>query len=305
MDLLRRALFSEARNAFARRRVLANRQASCCSRSYSTLSPSVSASTQVTSQSRGASPLAVIVFGVPILITAGLGTWQLQRMTAKKDLLRLKKERMEASSLSISPAMLTDADRQELEYRHVRIEGRFDHSHEMLVGPRMHGETLGYHLLTPFNCNDGSIVIVNRGWIPAALKDPKARVAFTMSGPVCVTGVVRRPGQPSRFVPPNDPVKGDWYYISPSEMGRTVGLMSDPLIVEVVGRVQDKVYPVPRDPLEVVGEYVMPYDHRNYAITWYTLCVGLIGLTYFRFKKGPVRPIRSFTPSSPKPHSQT
>src|SRR3546814_14783780 len=44
--------------------------------------------------------------------------------------------------------------------------GHFDNSRQLLLDNQSHNDTPGYHVWTPLVQDDGSTVIVDRGWIP-------------------------------------------------------------------------------------------------------------------------------------------
>jgi surfeit locus 1 family protein len=49
----------------------------------------------------------------------------------------------------------------------VRCSGTFDHSKEILLGPRTKDNTLGYHVITPLIREAGAgSILVNRGFVP-------------------------------------------------------------------------------------------------------------------------------------------
>lgn len=65
---------------------------------------------------------------------------------------------------------------KDFEYRRVKVTGVYDHAHEMLLGPRTRGDgNSGYFLITPLVRENGSIVLVKRGWVPTEKKDPHTR----------------------------------------------------------------------------------------------------------------------------------
>ena len=73
----------------------------------------------------------------------------------------------------------------------------------------------GYQVLTPLREPDGRIVFVNRGFIPAALKDRAKRQAGEPKGPVRVVGLLRLPpdGRPNWFLPDNRPDLNYWFWV--------------------------------------------------------------------------------------------
>jgi cytochrome oxidase assembly protein ShyY1 len=72
--------------------------------------------------------------------------------------------------------------------RLVRVGGRYDADRQVLVGGRRLEGRAGYLVLTPLVTADGSAVLVERGWVPAAGVGATAVPA----GPVTVTGRLAR-----------------------------------------------------------------------------------------------------------------
>jgi surfeit locus 1 family protein len=87
-----------------------------------------------------------------------LGLWQLDRKAEKERLF----ERFEqAPSLSLEQALERD-DR----FARVEAYGRFDAQRHFLLDNRIWQGRAGVHVLTPFTLADGTVVLVNRGWLP-------------------------------------------------------------------------------------------------------------------------------------------
>src|SRR5690606_28548174 len=101
-------------------------------------------------------------------------------------------------------------DLQNEEYRPYVATGRFLHRNEaqvytVLSDAKGSFSGAGYWVLTPLLRGDGSIVIVNRGFVPLEKKEPKTRAEGQMEGEVRVTGLLRAPEQTNFFTPANDP----------------------------------------------------------------------------------------------------
>jgi surfeit locus 1 family protein len=78
------------------------------------------------------------------------------------------------------------------EYRRVKVKGTFRHDQEMLVGPRTRGDgVVGYFLITPLQREDGSVILVKRGWVALDKKDKRNRPDSLVTGPVEVEGLLR------------------------------------------------------------------------------------------------------------------
>eukprot|EP00850_Spirogloea_muscicola_P004256 SM000018S03621 [mRNA] locus=s18:330498:333045:- [translate_table: standard] len=115
-----------------------------------------------------------------------------------------------------------------------------------------------------------------------------AAVEGTAPPPVMrICGVVRSSEQPSAFVPANVPTAGQWFYMDVPAMAAACGLPPGTLLVDAIrdgGALEATLQgsPIPKEPSELVRQSVMPQDHLNYAITWYTLSAATAYIAYRR-----------------------
>src|SRR5690606_36712454 len=102
--------------------------------------------------------------------------------------------RLEAR-LAAPPATVKDAarDQQSAEFRRVAVSGRFLHEHEMHYPGRTLDGVVGFEIVTPLVTDAERVVLVDRGWVPQAARDPAARPGSQPSGTVAAEGVVRLP----------------------------------------------------------------------------------------------------------------
>ena len=107
-----------------------------------------------------------------LAVLVGLGTWQLQRLEWKTQLIAERDAGLAAAALSL-PA--DDGQLAALEFRKVTARGRFLHDRELYVGSRTNHGKAGYHVLTPLQVEDGTVLLVNRGWVPLDRHDPASR----------------------------------------------------------------------------------------------------------------------------------
>lgn len=158
------------------------------------------------------------------------------------------------------------------EYRHVRVRGTFLHKDEIPVGPVGHDGVAGWRVVTPLKLAGGGYVLVDRGFVPDELKRPESRPLGQVTGPVTVSGLLRRPGPKGYFAPDNDPAGHDWFRIDPLAMGRALGLES----VAPFWVAADKT-PNPGGWPRGGADVIMPRnEHLQYAITWYLLAAALV-----------------------------
>jgi cytochrome oxidase assembly protein ShyY1 len=122
------------------------------------------------------------------------------------------------------------------------VLGQLDHSKEVLI-PRKHPTTgtAGFEVFNPLYCYEGgrtsfnniinekpnvvridrSAIIINRGWIPAHLKDKRHRpgVELNTRQLVKVKGVWRAGKNIHDYKYPNNPNNNEWYNLSLEDMG--------------------------------------------------------------------------------------
>lgn len=206
-----------------------------------------------------------------------LGTWQLDRL-AEKDALIAERQ----AALVLPPLDLTDFAGAPITiaYRRVTVSGHFLHEKELRIGPKLRRGRAGWQVITPFRRMDGGIVFVDRGWVPEIMKDPQSRQEGQAGDPVILTGLVKSGGVRGAFVPDNDAVNGEWYWIDPTAMAAYLNLAGVAPFWIVANRDRDRpVGPIGSD------QVAMPANnHLQYAIIWYALAASLcaFALAYWR-----------------------
>ena len=215
-------------------------------------------------------PLIIVILGTSVLL--GLGTWQMQRLGWKE---RLIKERQ--AGLAMPSIDLPDGvdDWRGFAFRTVRVNGVFRHDLEQIFGVEARGGVLGHHVLTPLARAEGPMILVNRGWIPAERIDPATRLAGQLTDPTTLEGVARYrlDDQPGWFTPENDPAAGLWYHYDLAAMETALGIPLAPLVIEA-----DDMPNPGGLPIGGSSQIKLANNHLQYALTWYALAVGLIGV---------------------------
>jgi surfeit locus 1 family protein len=215
---------------------------------------------------------------LPAVVGAlALGTWQVQRLQWKNELIAERQARRDAPPLAGLPSHFNAAEH---EFRKVRVEGRFLHTKELYLAARSERGNAGYHVLTPLALEGGGTILVNRGWIPLERKSPETRQPGQLPGKVAVEGYLRLPPPRGWFVPDNEPDKNFWFYVDVPAMARKMQLADvKPYIVEAGPAEMPGGYP-----RGGITRFELPNDHLQYAITWYAMAaIGtVIFLLYHR-----------------------
>lgn len=216
---------------------------------------------------------------VALAVLVSLGVWQLQRKQWKDGLVAQIEARAHGEPAAVPPEAawprwLAEDD----EFRRVHLTGRFLYDKEAPVHGLMSGQrgapVQGYYLLTPLQQADGSIVIVNRGFVPTELRDPARRPDSEPPGEVTVTGLVRAPEGRTWFVPENDPARNDWFVRDTAGIARAGGLArAAPFLVDADATPNPGGWPKGgQTPVRLSN------DHLQYALTWFGLALTLLGV---------------------------
>lgn len=235
--------------------------------------------------------LAWMLAGAALLtaLFAALGVWQVQRMGWKHDLIARVQARVQAAPVP-APAVgewpAVQADPAAFEYRRLRLEGEFIHTDEALVQAlTAHGA--GFWVMTPLRLADGRVVLVNRGFVSPAQRDPAARGAPAPEGPVTVTGLLRISEPGGGFLRKNDPAAQRWHSRDVAAMAAARGLPVAgvaPFFVDADAVPQAGAAPVG-------GLTVLKFSdsHLVYALTWFGLAAMTAGAGVYLLRDNAAR----------------
>lgn len=204
--------------------------------------------------------VAAALASVGFLALAG---WQLQRLGWKTDLIARVEQRLQAEPVAPPAGAVTQAD----EYRRVRLQGRFDTREVLVQATTQLGG--GHWVITPLRLDDGSTVLVNRGFVPPEQRAPVQHAA--PAGPVELTGLLRLTETGGGPLRANVPAEGRWYSRDVAGIAAQLGVTA-PLAPYFVDEAADPAQPRrwPRPGLTVVR---FANNHAVYAATWLALAV--------------------------------
>ncbi len=224
------------------------------------------------------------VFTVPVvLLCLGLGFWQIERLFWKRELIAQRQAAVAAAPIA-APRSLEEA--RDLAFHPIADEGVFLHDKEIFLGATSEAGRNGYQVLTPLQESGGRIVFVNRGFIPAELKDSAKRSDGQIAGAVRIQGLLRLPPaqKPAWFLPHNRADLNYWFWVDLPAMAAAAGLNRvAPFYIDA------NATPNPGGwPKGAVTRLELRNDHLQYAITWFSLAVALI-VIYFLYHRRHAR----------------
>jgi surfeit locus 1 family protein len=204
------------------------------------------------------------------LAFAALGTWQVQRLFWKLDLIARVDARIHADPVPAPAAAEWAAiSREKDEYRHVTAIGLFQHDKTVLV-QAVTERGAGFWVLTPMRLADEASVLINRGFVPSDRSDPAARLAGEIAaGSVTVTGLLRITEPDGGFLRANDPANDRWFSRDVAAIAVSKGVTDiAPYFIDA------DATPNPGG-LPIGGLTVVTFrnSHLVYALTWYALAV--------------------------------
>lgn len=142
--------------------------------------------------------LALTLAGAAVMVA--LGFWQLDRFHQRNSINDRIDKGASGSSISLTERVgapaggagtAGPAPAGDVEYTRVSATGRYDQSREILIRDRTVNDTVGFEVLTPLVLDDGTAVLVDRGWVAPA--DGGASVAPSV--PAAPTGEVTAVGR--------------------------------------------------------------------------------------------------------------
>jgi surfeit locus 1 family protein len=212
-----------------------------------------------------------------LIVLVGLGVWQLQRLDWKEGVIARIEGRIERKPVTLARAIELSKELGNPSYLPVRAEGRFHHKRERyLYAISLDGQP-GWHVITPLETVNGNVVLIDRGFVPEALRDPEARPESQIQDVVAVTGLIRTPEEPSLFVPDNDPQANQWFTRDLAAMARSMfpggTVQVAPFFLEATESDVPGGWPkAGQTRLKITN------NHLQYALTWFGLALSLAAI---------------------------
>jgi surfeit locus 1 family protein len=212
-----------------------------------------------------------------------LGVWQLERRAWKHALIERVEQRVHAEPVAApAPADWPQVSAARDEYRRVRVSGVFLHDAEALVQASTELGA-GWWVMTPLRQADGTVVLVNRGFVPPQRRDRPARAAGNPEGEVTIVGLLRMSEPGGGFLRNNVPTAERWY-------SRDVAAIAAARRLDKVAPYFIDAGPAPssdtRSPVGGLTVVQFRDNHLVYAITWFALAAMAAAAAHLAVKSG-------------------
>jgi cytochrome oxidase assembly protein ShyY1 len=147
----------------------------------------------------------------------------------------------------------------------------------------------GYMIVCPFRLEDGSVIMVNRGWVPLKLRETNSRPAEPDT-PQDIVGVLRTPERANQYTPDNNARMNEWYNINIEQMTQhgAPGKPAGRFFVQLLDIERTRAcyeneivdsYPIKSVKSDFFYWYVMPETHLGYAMFWFG-SFGIFGTAF-------------------------
>jgi len=196
-----------------------------------------------------------------------MGVWQLHRLTWKEGIVASIRRAQAAAPVALpeNPSP----------FEKVIVTGDWVPGKAALYGDEVHdspnGPVPGAELIMPMRLANGSVVLVDLGWVPQAEPVPLA------NPPEAAVGYIHSPILPNWVSPPDDPAHGLYYTLDPQRIGAGLGLDNvAPYTLISLGPLPPPGSKMPQPAQDLPTP---PNNHYEYALTWF----GFAGVLVFQF----------------------
>jgi len=226
------------------------------------------------------------LFVLALVVTMiNLGLWQAGKYEDKKAANKVVRERLAAPIADIASVIRpTDpySKATALQNRPVRVSGVFE-ADQMLVRGRSLDQEPGSWVLTPLRRSDGSLVIVNRGWIrnDGSLTAVPAYEPVP-TGTVTVTGLLQ-PTVTRDQIGPTDPPTGHLTNLARADIARYARQLDGPVVpawvqLRTLTPPQVASPPARRVPTVLGPPELDQGPYFSYAVQWFIFTtIALVG----------------------------
>ena len=215
-------------------------------------------------------PLFAFIVALSILL--GLSGWQIKRLNWKTDLISQR-----ISSFESDPISFINLNQPEKnEFRKVFVDGQLLNEFEMYMPALSKRGNNGFHILVPLKTTSGKLIIYDTGWIPLKIKEKEKRLLNISKNPQTFEAVIRTSGRKGYFQPDNDTDTNTWFFVEPELMSEYLKMnFENQYYLEAVKNGPNGF------PLGNQTRIYLRNNHLQYALTWFMIACGLIGVFFF------------------------
>ena len=194
-----------------------------------------------------------------------LGQWQLDRLVWKKSIL----VEIESKISGLPQSLPSDVKETIHKYMPIQLSGKIKGSFiKVMASQKFIGA--GYRIIVPFQLETGSTILVDLGFIRHEFIPD-----ISLDDNLSIIGNLHWPQEVDFFTPDPDTKNNIWFARDVNELSKE--LRTEPILV-VAKSFSPSITHL--DPLPINTENI-PNNHKQYAITWFSLAFIWLGMGVF------------------------
>ncbi len=221
-------------------------------------------------------PVLTVFAGVGLAILIWLGSWQMQRLEWKSDLINKVEARIDAPPIAFDEAVQRAEAGENMEYTPVKLVGIWRPKSEAKVFGSYEARA-GVYLFAPLRALGGGHVYVNLGYLPQSMATAKDHAPLYLTIDESeVTGLFRYREElsppASWFRAAEQTHDGLWFVRDPERFAGAASISTPPYYIDSFAR-EGSAWPKG-------GTTRLNFrnKHLEYALTWYGLAAVLLAM---------------------------
>ena len=207
--------------------------------------------------------LLFIISGTVVLLF--LGQWQLDRLVWKQSIL----VEIESKISGLPRSLPSDVEETMHKYLPVQLSGKIKGSFiKVMASQKFIGA--GYRIIVPFELEKGKMILVDLGFIRHEFANDTS-----LDGNLSITGNLHWPKEVDFFTPAPDFKNNIWFARDVKKLSKELG--TEPVLVVAKSFSPSIIH---LNPLPINIENI-PNNHKQYAITWFSLAFICLGMGVF------------------------
>jgi len=217
--------------------------------------------------------IATVTLFLLAALFANLGLWQARRGEAKAA--------TEQQFANAKPLLLKNAIAQKSRFAQIDVSGHYDTRRHFLLDNQVWHGRAGVHVFTPFYTHDGTVIMVNRGWLPLEAERKTMPLVPTPQNQTVLRGMLNIFPVPGRILGPADQLgSANWpqlvTYLNIADMSAALDTPLAEWIVQLSDSEQAGF-----DGRDWQPVFLTSNKHKAYAFQWYALAAISVVLWVF------------------------
>lgn len=224
--------------------------------------------------------MATVMLLLLTLLFATLGTWQTIRAAEKK---AIEQQHKTATTLSLENAIAQDS-----RFARIEVKGFYDPQRHILLDNQIWQGRAGVYVFTPFSTIDGTVLLVNRGWLPLPPDRKIMPEIPTPNDEVILQGMLNTAPVPGRILGSADQLKQNQWpqlvtYLNLGDISASLNLSLENWVIQLSNSDQTGF-----DGRDWKPVFLSASRHQGYAFQWFALAVASFTMwVIIGFRKSP------------------